>query len=989
MLLAPARYTAFENEVTAIVGPRRISRSAADRTAYARDLWPRTLLAVRDGEAAPSPPDLIVWPTSTEEVARIVTIAVANRVPIVPFGAGSGVCGGATTPRGGVMLDMKRMTQLAALDEDGLTATFEAGINGEHLERTLAARGYTLGHFPSSIYCSTLGGWVAARSAGQLSTRYGKIEDMTCGLEVVTGTGQVLETGRYGRGESGPDWTQLFIGSEGTLGVITRARLRIHPAPEVRILRGIAFPRVSGGCEAIRRLLQRGLRPAVVRLYDELDTLMVGRAGEEHEHDGTSLVARLAENLPESVKGSVPRVRRWLIEAALERSKILNTLTDQVLPRTMADSALLIVGFEGPRKVTEAEARAGLEELRRAGGRDLGEAPGRHWLENRYKVSYRQSKVFMEGAWVDTMEVATTWDRLLDLYREVKKAVAPHAFVMAHFSHAYPEGCSIYFTFAGAGGGSRRAAEKRYDAAWRAGLSAAGRVGATISHHHGVGRSKAAFLPDEHRESLALMRSLKAVLDPHGVLNPGNLGLGGARETTMRLDRSPRTTVTLAPSGLTARLVDAVGAAHVAGPGVREIECYGLPSSALVCRPGSGAEVAEIVRACREGGAVVLVLGAGSLRDPSHALQMAVGKNRPVVLCDMRRMTNVLHLDETSLTVHVQAGILGRALENLLNPRGLTLGDHPPGALESTIGGLLATRQPGRASPRYGLLEDACLGLSAVLADGRTIHTRVAPRRATGPDLARILTGSEGQLGILTAATLRIHRRTDTLLLEGYELPGLIEAVRAARQVLRSDSRPSALRVVDAAPGDPLLPSGGALLFCALSGTAEVAAAEQAELKQAALAAGGRPAEKGAAEGWWRWRQTTPRFAVETLLPASHLVDAVRSVRAAATGAGATAVHAHLARFTRESACAYFVLDTPPDDSGAVEAAAVAAARQAATRAGGHLLDGRIETPALAELGHKLKALLDPDHLFGAPIAIAPVELARESIRGEAAGGIL
>lgn len=519
-------------ELARITAPGRVSTKAPDRTTYARDLWTRGLLGARAGDPSPYPPDAIVWPTSTEEVQAIVRFAASHKIPIVPFGAGSGVCGGTLPLRGGIVVDVKRMRRRLALDAGTLTARYEAGIVGEHLEHDLNTRGYTLGHFPSSIMCSTLGGWLAARSAGQMSSRYGKIEDMVRSMEVVTGTGEVLET-RAGSLD-GLDLTQLLVGSEGTLGIITRATLAVRPVPEARFLRGFRFPRVESGCEAIRRVMQRGLRPAVVRLYDELDTAMQrwSRKGERRGHAGAddeaggdpALVGRLAGALG---LGDPATWRRRALERLLDRPLLLNQLADAVAPRLGA-GCLLVVGCEGDRRLAEAESKAVLRELAAAGGQDLGPGPGERWLSHRYDVSFGMPKAFSRGAFTDTMEVATSWDRLLPLYRAVKEAVSPHALVLAHFSHAYPEGCSIYFTYVAAvpgGDAARAAAEHRYDEIWRAGLGAVTRAGATISHHHGVGLLKAPHMADEHGEAMRIFRALKGVLDPAGILNPGKLGV--------------------------------------------------------------------------------------------------------------------------------------------------------------------------------------------------------------------------------------------------------------------------------------------------------------------------------------------------------------------------------------------------------------------------------------------------------------------------------
>jgi alkyldihydroxyacetonephosphate synthase len=517
--------------------PGRVSTTAPDRVAYARDLWPRGLIAVAGGNAAPHPPDAVVWPTSTEEVAQIVRAAVRSATPIVPFGAGSGVCGGTLPVRGGVVVDLKRMHALVGVEARAGSATVEAGIIGEHLEHELNRRGVTLGHFPSSIMCSTFGGWLAARSAGQLSTKYGKIEDMVRRLTFVDGRGDVheLEAGQS------PELSQLIIGSEGTLGIITRATVTVRPLPEAQLYRGWAFPRVAAGCEAIRRLLQRGLRPACVRLYDELDSFL-HRGEKAHRPSVTSsrhplpdvdmlAAARGPEStleeyvsmLTPSGRGVVAEWKKRAVKLALERPELVNKLAGTVLPFAQ-EGCLLIVGFEGERTLTDAEAQVAAGELQRAGGRDLGEGPGQRWLNHRYAVSFRMSKVFDAGAFVDTMEVATSWDKLLDLYRAVREAVSPLAFIMAHFSHAYPDGCSIYFTFA-ARGVTFADAERKYDDIWRAGLTAANHVGATISHHHGIGLSKAPFMPAEHGEAMELYRALKDVLDPNNILNPGKMGL--------------------------------------------------------------------------------------------------------------------------------------------------------------------------------------------------------------------------------------------------------------------------------------------------------------------------------------------------------------------------------------------------------------------------------------------------------------------------------
>lgn len=498
--------------------PGRVSTSAPDREAYGRDLWPRLTIAVASGQSVSYPPDVIVWPTTTAEVSEIVRACKRRGVPLVPFGAGSGVAGGAIALTGGVLIDLKRMNRMTSCEPALGTATFEAGILGDHLEHELSRHGLTLGHFPSSIMCSTLGGWIAARSGGQLSTRYGKIEEMLRRCTFVDGEGRVHE---LVAGES-PDLLQVLVGSEGTLGIITEATLIVRPAPETIALSGWQFERVPAGLEAIRRVLQRGLRPSVVRLYNELDSFLHKSEKDqtvEPEHHGHAATAGRVAAAPSLAE----RLKKQAIALGLRQANRLNEISEQVLSR-VGRGCLLIIGFEGPAALVEAEAAVAGAELERAGGRDLGAGPGERWLSHRYDVSFRMSKVFDAGGWVDTMEVATSWSNLLNLYDGVRAAVAPHAFIMAHFSHAYAEGCSIYFTFA-AKAGRRIDAERRYDTVWRAALDAVVAAGGTISHHHGIGLLKAFAMAAEHGPAMELFRGCKDVLDPSHILNPGKLGL--------------------------------------------------------------------------------------------------------------------------------------------------------------------------------------------------------------------------------------------------------------------------------------------------------------------------------------------------------------------------------------------------------------------------------------------------------------------------------
>jgi alkyldihydroxyacetonephosphate synthase len=485
------------------------SSDEADRTSYARDLWPRHHVAVRDGEVARHKPQAIVWPRSSEEVARIVERCAREGIPIVPFGAGSGVCGGVLPDAETVVIDMKRLAHFEIHEGDGPSLEVGAGAMGIRLEEDLQARGYTLGHFPSSILCSTVGGWVAARSAGQCSGLYGKIEDMVASLELVHGRGEVL---RLHRRIHGPDGTPLIVGSEGVLGIVTSARLRLHPKPEARSFAAWSFVSAEAGFDAMRTLYQSGLRPAVCRLYDPFDSWMAKRGAVR----GARKDAAKQASSPHKKE-----LERLLLRSALRLPSFLNGVVERLGDRAFG-GAMLVLVFEGREAESLADRARAAELLRPLGGSDLGEGPAEHWLAHRYGVSYRQAPVFMSGAFSDTMEVAAPWSRLEGLYHGVRRAMRGRVFVMAHLSHAYPDGCSIYFTFAGSAP-TREATEALYDATWRDALAAVLDAGGTVSHHHGVGRSKAPALGEELGRGVDVVHALRRALDPAGVFNPGNL----------------------------------------------------------------------------------------------------------------------------------------------------------------------------------------------------------------------------------------------------------------------------------------------------------------------------------------------------------------------------------------------------------------------------------------------------------------------------------
>ncbi len=447
------------------------------RAAHRRDTWVLSQLADLRGESHPLPL-AVVTPRTTDEVAAALEICRSARVRVVTWGGGSGVCGALLVPEDAVVLSTRRLTGLAQLDDVSLTASFRAGTLGIEAERALEARGLTLGHWPQSIGLSTVGGWVATRASGQLSTGYGNVEDLLLELEVVLPDGSRLRTRRTPRAAAGPDLRQLFLGSEGTLGVVTEVGFSLRPRPEARRGQSFHFGDFAAGLDAIRRSLRAGWRPPLARLYDP----------------------------PESARhfaGACPEGR-----------------------------AALLLLHEGPAALVEAEAAAVAALCREGGGVDAGAALVDHWWETRNQVPGFRG--FLEkGIVLDTIEVACTWDLVAELYARTTaslREVPELLLASAHSSHSYRSGTSLYITFVARPGDPARMVSV-YHECWKRTMDAALALGAGITHHHGVGRVRRDYLRGELGDAgLALLRTLKRALDPDDLFNPGALIRTGAAD---------------------------------------------------------------------------------------------------------------------------------------------------------------------------------------------------------------------------------------------------------------------------------------------------------------------------------------------------------------------------------------------------------------------------------------------------------------------------
>lgn len=384
-------------------------------------------------------------------------------------------------------------------------------------------------------------------------------------------------------------------------------------------------------------------------------------------------------------------------------------------------------------------------------------------------------------------------------------------------------------------------------------------------------------------------------------------------------------------------LESAVGASHVEPLADFDLASYRVS-------PASAAEVAEVIRRARACGAAVHPVGTGGR--PTRIEKDPKGE-RPRVFISTSRLDQVLQLDEQSLLVHAQSGITGLELERILSPRGLSIGDYPPVVLTSSLGGILAVRTPGKSSARHGFFEDAVVGVSAVLADGRTVHTRVAPRRATGPDLSRALCGSEGTIGFITSAVLRIHVKPESRLVAAYLLPSFDAAVSAVLFALREEAAPSGLRIYDAAEAarhfDGLqLPAGHTLLCAATAGPTDLAACDRDLITSAVQAEGGAQTDHALADLWWRRLHAGeptpgPSPTLQVMATPSKLRRVYAAVNDQAKRLGAQA-RAHVSRFDPDGAVMFFTFER---DGGPADETTSAALEKAAEGAGASLLGAR------------------------------------------------
>lgn len=496
--------------LTQTLGEQNVSDSQTDRLCYSRDSNFRSTIQAHFHQTEPGP-ELIAWPENVHQISKVLEYAAKSKVPIVPFGGGSGVCAGATPIEKAITLDLKKLNKILSLDEEQGVAEVQAGILGLTLENELNRKGFTLGHFPSSILAASFGGYLAARSAGQLSSKYGKIEDMVLGLEFVDGTGQVVQTKRNFFTNQF-DLTQAIVGSEGTLGIITKAWVKVYPLHQTKEYLSFSFETIEDGIKTLKDIMQSGIKPDVLRLYDEIDTAMA-----LSKSSGKKRSSLLPVPLSFISKDVVKKVKSKLMNLAFHGHRLLNEAA-----RFSPLGCVMIVMLQGEQQLITAQKKTIQKICKKNEGKDLGAKHAQIWEQHRYSVSYKASKLFQDKAFTDTMEVATTWENLPDLYHSVIDKLKPHCLVLAHLSHSYKDGGAIYFTFVTPLKNLEKSLTK-YDQIWELAMQTVQDAGGVLSHHHGIGRLKKPHIREEWEDAIPIYEVFKDTLDPHKILNPGVL----------------------------------------------------------------------------------------------------------------------------------------------------------------------------------------------------------------------------------------------------------------------------------------------------------------------------------------------------------------------------------------------------------------------------------------------------------------------------------
>jgi alkyldihydroxyacetonephosphate synthase len=471
----------IHSELEEIVGREFVSVKEADKLVYSVDWFWLPQMWLDRGQRLQTP-DFIVHPGSVEEISEILKVANSYKIPVIPWGGGSGSQGGAVPVYGGIILDVKRLNKIIDIDEKSLTVTAQAGINGTQLEWAVNEKNLTLPHYPASANCATLGGYLAPRGSGTISTKYGKAEDLVLGMQVVLPTGEIIRTPKIPQHAAGPDFYHLFLGSEGTLGVITEATMQLDYLPEVRLFRAVLFDDLGKGLEAGRKMMVSRLEPTVIRLYDKKSTLSQVKKVLGYEFDG----------------------------------------------------AYMVIGFDGDKDIAALQEKKAMAICKSLGARDLGREPGESWWQHRYDFYYPPKGLHFPWMYGTTETVATFSD-IEKIYYAQKEAVETtykdwDVDYIGHFSHWFHWGTMIYSRFIiKEPPQDATEALQLHNRVWNTAMTAVLENGGMVNEHHGVGLKLSRFMRRQYGEAWGMLENIKDALDPNGIMNPGKVGFGGVK----------------------------------------------------------------------------------------------------------------------------------------------------------------------------------------------------------------------------------------------------------------------------------------------------------------------------------------------------------------------------------------------------------------------------------------------------------------------------
>ena len=489
-------------ELTDAVGADNVVQDDLDRMVHTYGKSARDLLRIRAGDI-PRAPDVVVYPGNEAEVQLIVDRAVAADAVIIPYGGGTSFSGSLSVPedetRPVISLDLGRLNQLIDIDEESGLARIQAGAPGPDLEEQLGARGWVLGHYPDSFTHSTLGGWVATRSSGMQSDKYGDISDIARGMRVVM-PGKVLEVRPIPATSTGPSVREMVLGSEGRLGVITEVTVQVRRIPEVRVILGYLFPSWEAGLAAMQEISTSDAHPSITRVSDAKETTF-------------SFATR-----KKSSKISISSlISKGLMKVLERRGWKLNEV------------CLSFIGYEGGKAHVARQKKIVKDIIGKHGGILVGKGPGELYDQKKFDTPYIRDFLLDRGAIADVSDTAAPWSKLMPLYTNVMAAaekafaqVGVTGWIMCHLSHSYYSGACLYFTFGFKHDGVDPLGQ--YERVKNAIQQTFVDSGGTLSHHHAVGTEHAAWLEqDISAPGIHMIDGLLSSMDPGRNFNPGKI----------------------------------------------------------------------------------------------------------------------------------------------------------------------------------------------------------------------------------------------------------------------------------------------------------------------------------------------------------------------------------------------------------------------------------------------------------------------------------